>query len=71
MAHLTDDMQWSSDEKAVEQYLNVVCSMPVSRSRTDHKSKVHQLYQVAERLGAEVRIVQRIGQTEHRELVTA
>ncbi|MCE9589970.1 MAG: hypothetical protein K8S99_05540 [Planctomycetes bacterium] len=50
-ASLGADLHWCCDEKQVEAYLNEMFGeAPVLKGR----SPVHYLYQVAERLGAEV-----------------
>jgi hypothetical protein len=55
-AILTDELVWSSQDKSVEEYLNAICVIAPSRNN-DRKSEIHQLYQIGERLGAEVTIV--------------
>jgi hypothetical protein len=59
-AALHDDLHWRCDDQALEDYLNRVCR-PKRRRWEVHRPEIHTLYQVAERLGAEVRLPQPAG----------
>ena len=57
-AHLCVDLRWSCEDKNVEDLLNESFGMMnLDSAATDvHEPVVHGIYQVAERLGAEVRL---------------
>lgn len=60
-ARLSGDLHWSCDDKSFEQLLNESFgNMDLSADVTDvHRPVVHGIYQVAERLGADVKLNER------------
>jgi len=60
-AQLSDDLRWSCDDAAFERLLNESFGqMDLDADVTQvHQPVVHGIYQVAERLGAEVRLNRR------------
>ncbi len=57
---LVAGLTWQCDDKQIEQLLNEACPVDDPGGEV-HQPIVHTLYQVGERLGAEVRVLQRQG----------
>jgi len=60
-ARLSDDLQWSCEDKGFERLLNESFGQMDLRAEVTqvHQPIVHGIYQVAERLGAEVQLNRR------------
>jgi len=57
-AQLVAGLTWQCEDKQIEQLLNEACPVDGAAGEV-HQPVVHSLYQAGERLGAEVRILQR------------
>jgi hypothetical protein len=55
-AALNGELRWKCDDRQMEVYLNEAC--PIEAGEWDvHRHVVHGLYQVGERLGADVNVL--------------
>ncbi len=58
-AQLVTGLTWQCDDKQIEKLLNQACPIDDEGGGEVHQPIVHSLYQAGERLGAEVRVLQR------------